>query len=102
MMPGHWPTKQPSSDHSISFTYLALSLTTQTPQWLADDFFLSTDRAVADSDPGIVALARLAGGPAGARAPDAEDFFAEMCPFMVDVQHVDDSREAIYSPVEGE
>jgi hypothetical protein len=38
----------------------------------------------------------------GARPPDAEDFFAEMRPFMVDVQEVDDSREAIYSRMEGE
>ena len=33
---------------------------------------------------------------------DAEDIFAEMRPFMVDVQEVDDSREAIYSRMEGE
>jgi hypothetical protein len=37
-----------------------------------------------------------------ARTPDAEDIFAEMRPFMVDVQDVDDSREAIYSRMEGE
>ena len=39
--------------------------------------------------------------------PDAavrepEDIFAEMAPFMVDVQNVDDSREAIYTRMEGE
>jgi len=33
---------------------------------------------------------------------DTEDIFAEMRPFMVDVQDVDDSREAIYTRMEGE
>jgi hypothetical protein len=33
---------------------------------------------------------------------DAEEFFAEMGPHMVDVQEVDDSREAIYRRMEGE
>jgi hypothetical protein len=33
---------------------------------------------------------------------DTEDIFAEMRPFMVDVPDVDDSREAIYSRMEGE
>jgi hypothetical protein len=36
----------------------------------------------------------------GAPAHDSEDIFAEMRPFMVDVQFVDDSREAIYTPME--
>jgi hypothetical protein len=40
-------------------------------------------------------------GP-GARPPDAEDVFAEIRPYMVDVQDVDDSREAIYTGMEGE
>jgi hypothetical protein len=40
--------------------------------------------------------------PAGARTPDTEDIFDEMRPFMVDVQDLDDSREAIYSRMEGE
>lgn len=35
-------------------------------------------------------------------APDTEDIFAEMRPFMVDVQDVDDSRAAIYTRMEGE
>ena len=35
-----------------------------------------------------------------AREPD--DIFAEMSPFMVYVQTVDDSREAIYTRMEGE
>jgi hypothetical protein len=34
--------------------------------------------------------------------PDSEDIFTEMRPFMVDVQDVDDSREAIYTRMEGE
>ncbi|HEX5271603.1 MAG TPA: hypothetical protein VFW33_13995 [Gemmataceae bacterium] len=39
--------------------------------------------------------------------PDAaprepEDLFAEMAPFMVDAENVDDSREAIYTRTEGE
>jgi hypothetical protein len=38
----------------------------------------------------------------GARTPDAEDIFAEMRPFMVDAQDVDDSREAVYTRMEGE
>jgi len=38
----------------------------------------------------------------GARTLDTEDIFAEMRPFMVDVQEVDDSREAIYTRMEGE
>ena len=33
---------------------------------------------------------------------DTTDIFAEMRPFMVDVQDVDDSREAIYTRMEGE
>ncbi len=32
----------------------------------------------------------------------AEDIFAEMGPFMVDTQQVDDSREGIYTRMEGE
>jgi len=35
-------------------------------------------------------------------APDTEDIFAEMRPFMVDAQDVDDSRNAIYTRMEGE
>jgi hypothetical protein len=35
-------------------------------------------------------------------ACEPEDIFAEMAPFMVDVQNVDDSREAIYTRMEGE
>ena len=33
---------------------------------------------------------------------DAMDIFAEMRPFMVDGQDLDDSREAIYTRMEGE
>ncbi len=36
------------------------------------------------------------------RMPGAEDIFTEMQPFMVDAVDVDDSREAIYTPMEGE
>jgi len=44
-----------------------------------------------------------AGSPTGIeRAPNGEDIFAEMLPYMVDVADVDDSREAIYSRMEGE
>lgn len=35
-------------------------------------------------------------------ACEPENIFAEMAPFMVDVQNVDDSREAIYTRMEGE
>jgi hypothetical protein len=38
----------------------------------------------------------------GAGTHSTEDIFAEMRPFMVDVQEADDSREAIYSRMEGE
>ncbi len=38
----------------------------------------------------------------GVQTPDATDIFAEMRPFMVDVEDVDDSREAIYARMEGE
>ena len=31
-----------------------------------------------------------------------EDIFAEMAPFMVDTRDVDDSREAVYTRMEGE
>ncbi len=33
---------------------------------------------------------------------ESEDIFAEMVPLMVDVQNVDDSREAIYTRMKGE
>ena len=33
---------------------------------------------------------------------DTQDIFAEMRPFMVDVQDVDDSREAIYTRMDSE
>jgi hypothetical protein len=39
---------------------------------------------------------------AAAPTPDTEDMFDEMRPYMVDVQGVDDSREAIYAQMEGE
>jgi hypothetical protein len=38
----------------------------------------------------------------GARTDSAEDIFAEMRPYMVDVKEVDDSRETIYTRMEGE
>lgn len=41
--------------------------------------------------------AELAAGPHA-----TADIFAEMRPFMVDVQDVDDSREAVYTRMEGE
>jgi hypothetical protein len=50
----------------------------------------------------IVFVEEPAPAAPGAHTPDAEDIFAEMRPFMVDVQDVDDSREAIYSRMEGE
>ena len=33
---------------------------------------------------------------------EAEDMFAEMRPFMVDSQHLDDSREAVNTRMDGE
>ena len=38
----------------------------------------------------------------GARTPEAEDIFAEMRLFMVGAHDVNDSREAIYTRMEGE
>lgn len=40
--------------------------------------------------------------PSAAPAPMGQDIFAEMRPYMVDAQDVDDSREAIYTRMEGE
>ena len=37
-----------------------------------------------------------------AGTPDQDDIFAEMRPFIVDVHSLDDSREAIYTRMEGE
>lgn len=38
----------------------------------------------------------------GRPATDAEDIFAEMRPLMVETPGVDDSRESIYAPMDGE
>jgi len=35
--------------------------------------------------------------PAAARMSDREDVFAEMRPYMVNVEDLDDSREAVYT-----
>ena len=40
--------------------------------------------------------------PAEARMPDREDIFTEMRPHMVDVEDLDDTREAVYTRGEGE
>ncbi len=40
--------------------------------------------------------------PAEARMPGREDIFAEMRPYMVDVEDLDDTREAVYMRREGE
>jgi len=40
--------------------------------------------------------------PAEARMPDGEDIFAEMRPYMVNVENLDDTREAVYTRGEGE
>jgi len=40
--------------------------------------------------------------PAEARMPDREDIFAEMRPYMVGVDDLDDAREAVYTRGEGE
>lgn len=39
---------------------------------------------------------------AAAGVSESADIFAEMRPFMVDVQNVDDSRPAIYTRMDGE
>ena len=38
----------------------------------------------------------------GAPTHEGEDIFAKVRPFMVDVEHVDDSRETIYTLMAGE
>ncbi len=50
----------------------------------------------------IVFVEEPAPATPGAHTSDAEDIFAEMRPFMVDAQDVDDSREAVYTRLEGE
>jgi hypothetical protein len=50
----------------------------------------------------IVFVDEPAPNGAASAGSDASDIFAEMRPHMVDVPCVDDSREAIYSQVEGE
>ena len=50
----------------------------------------------------IVFVVEPAAALAAERAHETEDIFAEMQPFMVDVPDVDDSRETIYSRMEGE
>ncbi len=40
--------------------------------------------------------------PTGAATPDIEDIFAEMRPFMVDAEEVNDSRETIYTRLQAE
>jgi hypothetical protein len=39
---------------------------------------------------------------AEARTPEREDIFAEMRPYMVDVEDLDDTREAVYTRGDGE
>jgi hypothetical protein len=60
------------------------------------------DRITGEVREAIVFVDEAAPGGAGARTHDIEDIFAEMRPYMVDVQDVDDSREAIYTRMEGE
>ena len=50
----------------------------------------------------IVFEEESASGASEAATDAAEDIFAEMGPFMVDAQDVDDSREAVYTRMEGE
>lgn len=40
--------------------------------------------------------------PVETRMPDREDIFAEMRPYMVDFEDLDDTREAVYTRGEGE
>ena len=40
--------------------------------------------------------------PEEARMPDRDDIFAEMRPYMVDAEDLDDSREAVYTRGQGE
>jgi hypothetical protein len=52
----------------------------------------------------VIVFVEAAETPEVAPTPAAEDMdlFAEMRPFMVDVEELDDSREAIYTRMEGE
>jgi hypothetical protein len=40
--------------------------------------------------------------PTEARMPDREDIFAEMRPYMVSVEDLNDAREAVYTRGQGE
>ena len=40
--------------------------------------------------------------PPATQTPEREDIFAEMRPYMVEVEGLDDSREAVYTRGEGE
>ena len=50
----------------------------------------------------IIFVDEPASAAPAAGTPNAEDVFAEMRPFMVDADGLDDSREAIYTRIEGE
>jgi hypothetical protein len=50
----------------------------------------------------IVFEDELASGDTQVAAHPANDIFAEMIPYMVEVRVLDDSREAIYSQMDGE
>lgn len=50
----------------------------------------------------IVFIDETSPSQAGPRAGQATDLFAEMQPYMVDVPDLDDSRESIYTPANGE
>lgn len=60
----------------------------------------SVARIAGDVREAIVFVEEPTAAVNAASAPD--DIFAEMRPYMVDVDDVDDSREAIYSRMDGE
>ena len=64
----------------------------------------SLDELAGDSDRSEAIVFEDEAAPArpDPAAREFEDIFAEMAPFMVDVQTVDDSREAVYTRMEGE
>lgn len=71
---------------------------TGTKQEIAESLF----RIKGEVREAIVFVEEAASATPEASASDTTDIFAEMRPFMVNVQDVDDSRETIYSRVDGE
>ena len=64
------------------------------------EVFVRSPRTISGEVREAIVFDRGTGAPEG--TAEVDDIFAEMHAFMVDVQDVNDSREAIYSRMEGE